>query len=113
MTCSHGDAGSLWLSNWFQFAGTLEHAPWGEPYREVPLLRNPDVAMPWATGLEDLAAAVVEGRPDRDGGRHAAHVIDAIETILRSAREGRALPVASRFDPAPPAAWAEELPLLP
>ncbi len=107
----HGDAGSLWLSNWFQFAGTLEHRPWGGEYAEVPLLRAPAVPMPWAAGLDDLAAAVLEVREPLAAGDHAAHVVDVMETILRAADEGRPLDVASRFERASAPAWAEELPL--
>lgn len=102
----HGDAGSLWLSNWFQFGGTLEHAPWGEPYRPVPLLRDPQVIMPWATGLEELARAVVEGRPPRVGGDHPAHVVDVLGAIIRSAERGQAEPVSSRFERPAPMEWA-------
>ena len=103
----HGDDGSLWLSNWFQFAGNLEHAPLGEPYRPVPLLRDPQVELPWAAGLEDLAVAAMESRAPAAGGEHAAHVVDVIETILRSGDEGRTLTVDSSFASAPPPAWAE------
>lgn len=103
----HGDLGSLWLSNWFQFGGTLEHAPWGEPYGPVPLLREPEVVMPWAAGLEELALAGLEGRAPRNGGAHAAHVIDVIETTLRAAAEGRELAVDSRFEAPPPMGWAQ------
>jgi predicted dehydrogenase len=103
----HGDAGSLWLSSWFESAGTLEHAPWGEPPRPVPLLRESQVAIPWAAGLEELAVAVAEGRPTRGlSGEHAAHVIDVIETVLRAAEGRRPLDVGSRFAPSPPMDWA-------
>ena len=107
----HGDTGSLWLSNWFQFAGALEHAPAGEPYHAVPLLREPEVTMPWAAGLEELAVAVLEHRPPAVSGGHAAHVVDVIETIHRSGDEGRALTVETSFAPPIAPAWAESLPL--
>lgn len=103
----HGDAGSLWLSSWFEFAGALEHAPSGEPPRPVPLLRKPRVAIPWAAGLEELAVAVAEGRPTRGvSGAHAAHVVDVIETTLRAAEGGRPSEVDSRVAPPPPMEWA-------
>lgn len=107
----HGDGGSLWLSNWFQFGGTLEHAPWGEPYRAVPLLREPELAMPWAAGLDELATAISEGRRPRTGGDHAVHVLDVMETIMRAAADGGTLEVESRFDPPAAMGWAERLPL--
>ena len=37
----HGDAGSLWLSNWFQFDGRLERAAFDHDYQAVALLRQP------------------------------------------------------------------------
>jgi predicted dehydrogenase len=107
----HGDAGSLWISNWFQFEGTVEHAPHGEAYRPVPLLREPVVTMPWAAGLEDLARAAIEGRPPAAGGDHAAHVVDVIETILRAGETGQALTVESAFTPPVPPEWAEAVAL--
>ncbi len=107
----HGDAGSLWLSNWFQFGGTLEHAPRGGPWQAVPLLRDPEVMMPWAAGLDDLARAARDGRAPATGGAHATHVIDVLETVLRSAQEDRSLPVGTRMEQPPPAAWMPELPL--
>jgi predicted dehydrogenase len=107
----HGDLGSLWLSNWFRFAGELEQAPQGEPYRPVALLRTPEVEMPWATGLEDVAAAAVEGgRPLLDA-RHAAHVVDVMETIVAAADAGTVMAPSTTFTPAPPAAWAAALAL--
>lgn len=107
----HGDDGALWLSNWFQFGGTLEHAPHGEPYRPVPLLREPEVGLPWAAGLEDLALALDEGRRPRADGPLAAHVVEAMEAILTTAATGR--PVEIRSSPAvpPPPEWAAALPL--
>ena len=105
----HGDAGSIWLSTWFQFGGTFEHAPYGEPYRPAPLLREPDVTMPWAAGLEELAASVIGGRRPRTDAAHAAHVIDVIETILRAGEAGRSLEVTSTFEPPEPMDWAAEL----
>lgn len=106
----HGDAGSLWLSNWFQFAGTLEHAPYGEPYRAVPLLREPEVPMPWAAGLADIARSVMSptSRQELDP-IHAVHVIDVIEAIFRAAGANRPVDVSSRFDRPPPMEWARGL----
>ena len=110
----HGDAGSLWLSNWFQFAGTLEHAPYGEPYRAVPLLREPDVPMPWAAGLADIAGSVTSPTVRRAlDPNHAVHVIDVLETILRAADTDRPLDVSSRFDQPPPMEWTTGLTALP
>ena len=107
----HGDAGSLWISNWFQFGGNVEYSPTGAPYAPVPLLREPEAVMPWAAGVEELALAVLDGRRPRVSGEHAAHVVDVLETILRAGDTGRALSVSSTFVPPAPPEWAEVLPL--
>ncbi len=93
----HGDDGSLWLSNWFQFRGSVEAAvPWGEPYAPVPLVSEPAVDMPWAAGVEELARSVVEDRPMRAASaQHAAHVVDVLAAISASIREERAIDVAT------------------
>jgi predicted dehydrogenase len=89
----HGDEGSLWLSNWFRFRGSVEAAvPWGAPYAEVPLVREPPDDMPWAAGAEELARSVIEDRPMRAaGGEHAVHVVDVLGAIMTSIEEGRAI----------------------
>lgn len=101
----HGDDGSLWLSNWFQFRGSVEAAvPWGEPYAPVPLVSEPAVDMPWAAGVEELARSVVEDRPMRAASaQHAAHVVDVLAAISASIREERAIDVATgRWSRDPP-----------
>lgn len=102
----HGDTGSLWLSNWFQYAGTLEHAPFGEDYRPVPLLREAKAAMPWGAGVVEMAASIREARPHRASGEQAAHVIETLNAVRHSADTGRAVAVGSSFSPPTPMAWA-------
>jgi predicted dehydrogenase len=97
----HGNDGSLWLSNWFQFRGSVEAAaPWGEPYRPVPLVAEPEVDMPWADGVAELARSVGEGRPMRAASaEHAIHVIDVLAAITAAIAEERSVEVA------PPLPW--------
>jgi predicted dehydrogenase len=98
----HGDDGSLWLSNWFRFRGSVEAAaPWGEAYAPVPLVSDPPVDMPWAAGVEELARSVSEDRPMRAAtAEHAAHVVDVLDAISASIREERAIDVATgRWSP--------------
>ena len=40
-------------------------------------------------GIVDLLAAIREGRPHRASGELALHVLDALESLRRSARTGR------------------------
>jgi len=98
----HGDDGSLWLSNWFQFRGTVEASvPWGEPYRPVPLVAEPVAEMSWAAGVEELARSIVERRPMRAASAaHATHVVDVLAAISESIAAGRTVDV-----PGPPDGW--------
>ena len=102
----HGDDGSLWLSTWFTAGGRIEHAPWGEPYREVPLLRAPDVMMPWAAGVDELARVVVDGGPHLTSGAHAGHVVEVMQATIASARDGTPVEIRSRFPDPAPLPWA-------
>ncbi len=53
----------------------------------------------WADGLRELVMALRQGRtPLADLGQDL-HLLDVIEAARRSAREGVAIPVASRFSP--------------
>ncbi len=108
----HGDAGSLWLSNWFQFEGTLEHAPVGGQYRPVPLLRPSAVPLPWAAGLSDLWRAVNEGTRPRADPELAAHVVEVKEAIIRSAELARPVDLGGAPPAQPAADWADSLPLV-
>jgi predicted dehydrogenase len=56
-------------------------------------------------GVADLAAALHAGTPHRAGAELALHVLDAMETLLRAAREGIALEVGTTCErpPAVPA----------
>jgi predicted dehydrogenase len=107
----HGDEGSVWVSNWMSFDGSLEHAPLGEEYRPVSLLREPEVSLPWAAGLEELAASVIENRPAVLDPAHAAHVVDVMETIIASADAGQSMTLSSTFTRPEALAWAADLAL--
>lgn len=102
----HGDDGSLWLSTWFTAEGRLEQAPLGEPYEEVPLIREPEVTMPWGAGVDELARTIVEGGPHVTNSAHAAHVVEIMEATLHSAQCGAPVEIGSRFPAPEPLAWA-------
>jgi predicted dehydrogenase len=44
-------------------------------------------------GIEDLAAALAEGRPHRASAELALHVLEAADAVIRSADEGRVVTV--------------------
>jgi predicted dehydrogenase len=102
----HGDKASLHLSRWHPFDGNVEFAPYGEEYVQVPLVREPFEGVEWARGLADMADAIVEERPHRADGAHAAHVVEIMEAIHRSMVEGGSVTLHSTFRIPEPMVWA-------
>jgi len=87
----HGDAGSLWMSNWFQFAGTLEFAAFEADPDPLPLPATPVKPMRWAYGVADMARSVLEGRAHAASAERAAHVVEIAAAIHASLEAGRPL----------------------
>ena len=56
----------------------------------------------WARALGELADAIAEERPHRAGAAHAAHVVEILDAVETSVREGGTVEVTSSFI-APPA----------
>jgi hypothetical protein len=63
----------------------------------------------WGRALGELAAAIAEDRPHRASGAHAAHVVEILDAVETSVREGRPVEVTSSFI-APPAPAATRTP---
>ena len=87
----HGDKGSLYLSDWHDFNGTVEYAEFGNPYERLPYAKEPYVGnkqedfhagVEWSRGVLDMAEAMQENRPQRITGAQAAHVVD-ISALFR------------------------------
>ena len=102
----HGDDASLYLATWDHFDSRLETSTDGETYTPVPLVREPYHGIDWGRALEDLAEAVEEGRPHRASAEHAAHVVEVLNAIETSGREGRPVEVRSGFAAPEPMPWA-------
>lgn len=102
----HGDEASLYLPTWDVFDSRVETTADGETYTSLPLVREPFHGIDWARALVDLAEAIEEGRPHRAGADHAAHVVEVLNAIEESAREGGPVDVRSSFDPPEPMEWA-------
>ncbi|MBL8095557.1 MAG: Gfo/Idh/MocA family oxidoreductase [Anaerolineales bacterium] len=98
-----GDAAKLWLSGWFAPEAEVKLAPFEGDYERVVVA---DVPAPgpfdWAMGLVDLALSMRTGSPQRVTGEQAAHIVEILEAVNRSAAEGRPIEIASRFTPPPP-----------
>ncbi len=94
----HGDDGSLFLSSWQEFDAPVELARNGQAYEPVPLVqafRGTD----WGRAVAELGQAIVEDRPQRSTGGHAAHVVEILDAIVASSSEGRPVDVRSSFEP--------------
>ena len=92
----HGDSGSIFLSDWQQFDAAVELAPFGEPYRAVPV-ENAFRGTDWGRALDDLSGAIGSGRPQRATGAHAAHIVEILDAITTSVAEGHAVEITSSF----------------
>ncbi|NQU11038.1 Gfo/Idh/MocA family oxidoreductase [bacterium] len=103
----HGDDGSLILDQWAGFNSPVRVGKFGQAATRVPLVREPYQGVEFGRGLVELAAALREKRPHRNGAEHAAHVVEIMEAILTAVRTGRAVRVKSSFPAPAPMPWAE------
>lgn len=103
----HGDDGSLSLSSWLSADASVEIAPVGGPYEQVPLLRTPEKGIIWSRAVSDLARALQEDRPNRADGEHSAHLVDILHAITRSIETERPVEVTSSFTQPAPVEWAQ------
>ena len=102
-----GDAGSVYLGDFQGFNATVEFAPLGGAFTAVPLLRPAFEGVEFARAVDDMTQAMLAGRPQRASGSQAAHVVEILEAIGTSMRQGGGVDVASNFTPPPPMDWAE------
>jgi predicted dehydrogenase len=102
----HGDEGSLYLPTWGEFDSRIELQERGGEYRTVEPLREPYPGIDWSRPLVDLAGAIAEGRPHRASGEQAAHLVEVLEAVQTSLREGGTVDVRSGFTPPEPLDWA-------
>ena len=96
----HGDDGMVRLSRW----DTFDTKAWiASPETKDQVIRlvpdqPPAKGIEFARGLSDLASALLENRQHRTTGVHASHVVEIIEAIRTSIREGKAVEIdGSRF----------------
>jgi predicted dehydrogenase len=98
----HGTEGVLALPDPNGFAGPLRmrRGRRGE-WEDVPFTSRGD-ADARGIGLHDMVEAIAAGTPHRASGNLGLHVVEVASGILRSAREGRIVAIASRLEqPAP------------
>lgn len=102
----HGDDGSLYLSNWMNFDGTVNYAPFGEEYSRVPLVREGVEGVDWGRGVLEMVDAILEDRPHRATGEHAAHVVEILCAAAESIDRSAPVSIESKFAPPAPMPWA-------
>ena len=95
----HGDAGSLYLSSFQDFDAAVEFAEFGQSYQAVPLVREPFPGIEWGRGVREMAEAILEGRPHRATGQHAAHIVEILEAVTKSMELQRPVEITSDFTP--------------
>jgi predicted dehydrogenase len=98
----HGDLGSLYLSSWHNYDGTVEFRPYGDRvnYQPVPLIRPAFIGpkrVELCRGLDSFASSIRYDKPQLVQGAHAAHVLDASLAAHESARIQAPVEVKSTF----------------
>lgn len=102
----HGDLGSLYLSSWQSFDAAVEFAQFGKQYEPVPYLRTPARGTPWGRGAAEMALAMLEDRPHRATGEHAAHVVEILCAATESMQNNRPVDVHGSMTAPAPLEWA-------
>jgi predicted dehydrogenase/sugar phosphate isomerase/epimerase len=105
----HGDMGSI-STAWFAATAKIRIGPYGGKYHNVPPVRPPtgvgEWYCDWSAGLFELWRALRTNQPHPTGGAHAAHVVDVMDSVHRSIKEGRAFELTSTFPEPKPLEWA-------
>lgn len=103
----HGDDASLAIASFQEFDAAVEVGRYGESYEPVTPVRPPFRGTAWARGVAEMADAIAEGRPHRASAEHAAHVVEILEAVAASIRDGgRAVEITSTFPTPPLMPWA-------
>lgn len=105
----HGDKGSI-NTEWYTATAPVRLCANGGRYRRIPPVRESAGTgrwyVDWAAGVVGLWRGLRCREPHPTGGAHAAHVVEIMEAVHTSLREGRAITLTSTF-PAPlPLDWA-------
>ncbi len=105
----HGDRGSI-ATAWFAATANVRLGEFGGSYRRAAPVRLPagigQSWCDWSAGVAALADGLRNDRPHPTTAAHAAHVVEVMEGIHRSASEGAAVRINSRFPPPDPQPWA-------
>lgn len=99
----HGDDGSIHIASPHWFNASLEVLePSNGEYEPYEFERPPLEGVDYARGVTMFADAIKAGRPHHGSGAQAAHVVEIIEAIHKSASTGTQVAVTSSFETLPP-----------
>lgn len=105
----HGDAGSI-NTEWFAATAPVRLCANGGKYHRIPPVREPLGTgrwyVDWAAGVVGLWRGLRFSQPHPTTGAHAAHVVEIMEAVHRSLREGRSIHLTGDFHPPEPMPWA-------
>lgn len=106
----HGDTGSI-NTQWYTATAPVRLCTNGGSYRRVPPVKQAAGTgqwfVDWAAGVMGLWRALRTNTPHPTTGAHAAHVVEIMEAVHRSAREGKALQLVAGFPAPEPQPWAK------
>lgn len=102
----HGDAGTLVLDSWTNFASPVRFGLFNQTPAPIPPATEPFQGTEFGRGVVELAAALREKRPHRNGAEHAAHVVEVMQAIVASVTSGKTVKVKSKFPAPTPMPWA-------
>jgi len=101
-----GDEGTVHVGCFQDFSAAVSRGRPGEEFESVDLVRpRTEPGVEWGRGIRDLAAAIREDRPHRATGEHALHVLDVLETAMKSAEGGTRIDITSDFPRPAPMEW--------
>ena len=106
----HGDLGSI-STAWFSAAAPVRLGKFGEKYHRVTPVRPPaghgDWYCDWSAGVYELWRGLRFNQPHPTGAAHAAHVVEVIQSVHQSIREGKTVELRSTFPAPQPLSWAK------
>lgn len=106
----HGDVGSI-ATGWFSGAAPVRVGEFGSKYQRVlpvrPAAGFGEWYCDWSAGVVGLWRGLRTHTPHPTGGAHAAHVVEIMEAVHRSARERCGIELKGTFPAPEPMEWAK------
>ena len=101
-----GDEGTVYLGDFQNFGAEVEYAPLGGKFETVPYVKTPFKGTEFARAIDEMTQAMNADRPQRASGAQAAHVVEILEAMGTSMKNGGSVAVTSTFTPPAPMEWA-------